>query len=119
MSFVIIHRIFSELNQRSTTGDPRLAFTKDASTKDSTGHYGHQSNALQILYGSDLSDKTAMVTGANTGIGFEIARSLAKHGCQVILVCRNLTKGEAACSKIRKEQVLKSNKISHLLLKIS
>jgi len=38
-------------------------------------------------------------------IGFEIARSLAKHGCQVILACRNLTKGEAACSKIRKERV--------------
>jgi WW domain-containing oxidoreductase len=38
-------------------------------------------------------------------IGFEIARSLAKHGCHVILACRNLTKGEAACSKIRKEQV--------------
>jgi len=93
-----------EVNQRSTTGDPRLAFTKDASTKDSSTTYGHQSNALQILYGTDLTNKTAIVTGANTGIGFEIARSLAKHGCQVILACRNLTKGEAACSKIRKEQ---------------
>lgn len=41
----------------------------------------------------------------NLWIGFEIARSLAKHGCQVILACRNLTKGEAACVKIRKEQV--------------
>ena len=61
--------IFSELNKRCTTGDPRLAFTKDASTKDTSIIYGHQSNALQILYGTDLSDKTAIVTGANTGIG--------------------------------------------------
>ena len=37
--------------------------------------------------------------------GFEIARSLAKHGCRVILACRNVSKGEAACAKIRKEKV--------------
>ena len=95
----------SELNKRDTTVDPRPAFAQDATTRDTTTHYGHQSNALQILYGSDLSGKVAIVTGANTGIGFEIARSLAKHGCQVVLGCRNLTKGEAACVKIRQEQV--------------
>lgn len=61
--------ICSEQNKRTTTEDPRLAFPKDASTKDSSDNYGHQSNALQILYGMDLSDKTAIVTGANTGIG--------------------------------------------------
>ncbi len=67
--FIMIYLIFSEQNKRSTTGDPRLAFLKDASTKDSSTNYGHQSNALQILYGMDLSNKTAIVTGANTGIG--------------------------------------------------
>ncbi len=61
--------MFSELNKRCTTGDPRLAFTKDASTRDSSATYGHQSNALQILYGIDLGNKTAIVTGGNTGIG--------------------------------------------------
>jgi hypothetical protein len=65
----MIYLIFSEQNKRSTTEDPRLAFLKDASTKDSSTNYGHQSNALQILYGMDLSNKTAIVTGANTGIG--------------------------------------------------
>lgn len=63
----IIHS--SELNKRYTTRDPRLGFTKDVSTKDSSETYSHQSNALQILYGTDLSNKTAIVTGANTGIG--------------------------------------------------
>ncbi len=61
--------MFSEQTKRSTTTDPRLSFTKDASTNDSSSIYGHQSNALQILYGMDLSTKTAIVTGANTGIG--------------------------------------------------
>jgi len=57
------------LNNRSTTSDPRLAFPKDPKTKDTSQTFGHQSNALQILYGTDLSDKTAIVTGANSGIG--------------------------------------------------
>jgi len=66
----IIHfLIFSEQNKRCTTEDPRHAFPKDPSTNDSSNNYGHQSNALQILYGKDLSNKTAIVTGANTGIG--------------------------------------------------
>ena len=42
-------------------------------------------------------------------LGFEIARSLAKHGCHVILACRNMIKGEVACEKICKEQVVKSD----------
>ena len=66
---IIRNLIVSEENKRSTTEDPRSAFPKDASTKDPSDSYGHQSNALQILYGMDLSAKTAIVTGANTGIG--------------------------------------------------
>lgn len=93
-----------EATQHSTIGDPRLAFPKDAETQDTSSNFSHQSNALQILYGIDLRDKTAIVTGANSGIGFEISRSLAKHGCRVILACRNLSKGEAACAKIRQEK---------------
>lgn len=46
-----------------------MAYTQDASTKDSTANFSHQSNALQILYGVDLTGKTAIVTGANSGIG--------------------------------------------------
>lgn len=69
-----MNSVFSEQNQRSTTSDPRLAFTKDASTNDSSVTYGHQSTALQILYGKDLSNKTAVVTGANSGIGNYFSR---------------------------------------------
>ena len=43
-----------------------------------------------------LADKIAVVTGANTGIGKETARELARMGASVALLCRSESTGEAA-----------------------
>ncbi|WP_010414019.1 oxidoreductase [Citromicrobium sp. JLT1363] len=40
--------------------------------------------------------RTALVTGANTGIGYHIAEMLADRGARVLMGCRDLTKAEAA-----------------------
>ncbi|KAG9105464.1 hypothetical protein FRC07_009263, partial [Ceratobasidium sp. 392] len=48
----------------------------------------------------DLHGKTAIVTGANSGIGYECARALAGMGGQVVLACRSKTKGEEAKRKL-------------------
>lgn len=51
----------------------------------------------------DLTGKTAVVTGANSGIGYETARALARKGATVILACRDKDKGNAAAQKISQE----------------
>jgi len=49
----------------------------------------------------DMSGKTVLVTGANSGIGYETALALASRGATVGLVCRNKERGEAAQAQIK------------------
>jgi NAD(P)-dependent dehydrogenase (short-subunit alcohol dehydrogenase family) len=49
----------------------------------------------------DLSGKTIVITGANSGLGFEAAMALAGKGAQVVLACRDQAKGRAAEEQIR------------------
>ncbi len=52
----------------------------------------------------DQTGRTAIVTGANAGIGYETARALALKGARVILACRNRQRGTGAVQRIALEQ---------------
>jgi NAD(P)-dependent dehydrogenase (short-subunit alcohol dehydrogenase family)/peroxiredoxin len=51
----------------------------------------------------DLSDRRCIVTGANSGIGYETALALADLGAEVVLVCRSRDRGEEALGRIREQ----------------
>lgn len=49
---------------------------------------------------ADLSGKTLIVTGGNSGIGYEAARAFAQHGANVVLACRDRGRAEVAAKSI-------------------
>ncbi|MDG2004089.1 MAG: oxidoreductase [Novosphingobium sp.] len=52
---------------------------------------------------TDQSGRCFMVTGANTGLGFEVSKVLASRGARVLMACRNQAKAEAAIDQIRED----------------
>lgn len=59
--------------------------------------------AQEITAGVDLSAKTAVVTGGDSGLGFAIARAFAQRGARVIIGSHNGTKGDDAAKQIAQE----------------
>ncbi|MGW0880629.1 oxidoreductase [Streptomyces sp. NPDC002671] len=51
----------------------------------------------------DLTGRTAVVTGANSGLGYVTARELARKGARVVLACRSEARGSEAVRRLREE----------------
>ena len=49
----------------------------------------------------DQQGRTALITGANSGLGLETARALAAKGARVVMACRSQAKAEAASQELR------------------
>ena len=62
--------------------------------------FGKRSTAEEVTAGMDLSGKTALVTGCNSGLGQETLRVLALRGAHVIGAARTLEKAEKACAEV-------------------
>ncbi|KAK9696526.1 short chain dehydrogenase [Popillia japonica] len=105
-------------NKRTTYTDPRLAFAVEEKehVNDYRQRYDASSTALQVLHGKDLNGKLALITGANTGIGYETARSLSRHGCNIIFACRNINSANEAIKNIRNEKPDSSNTLDAIEL---
>ena len=63
--------------------------------------FGRRSTAEEVTVGLDLSGKTALITGCNSGLGLETMRVLALRGAQVIGAARTLEAARAACSQVK------------------
>ncbi len=61
--------------------------------------FGSRSTADKVLAGIDLTGKRMVVTGCNSGIGFETMSALGANGAQVIGLARSLRDAEIACAK--------------------
>ena len=69
---------------------------------DQNGFLRHQKYFDKSDQGVDVRGRVALITGANSGIGFATALELAKRGMSVYLLCRNPERGQDAENRIRK-----------------
>jgi NAD(P)-dependent dehydrogenase (short-subunit alcohol dehydrogenase family) len=86
-------------------------------TERITSPFGAFTPAREVVAGHDLSSRSAIVTGAATGIGVETARALAEVGAAVTLAVRNVAAGEAIAAEIN--QTAKGAKAKVLPLDLS
>jgi NAD(P)-dependent dehydrogenase (short-subunit alcohol dehydrogenase family) len=64
------------------------------------GPFGADATAEQVTAGLDLSGRTALVTGCNSGLGYETMRVLALRGAHVFGTGRTLERAEVACASV-------------------
>ncbi len=62
--------------------------------------FGAESTADEVTAGLDLSGKTAVITGCNSGLGYETMRVLASRGAHVFGISRNMEKATEACNSV-------------------
>ena len=103
LTILLFEVVYVDLvNKKTTFTDPRLAFARETVTASTTFRQKFDSGStalqvceiiqckylrwnlsLQVAHGRDLTGQVALVTGANSGVGWQTARTLALQGCQV------------------------------------
>lgn len=78
--------------------DPTIVFSFDR-----TGYWIHSLAFDPGDLDVDMSGKRCLVTGANSGIGYETSLALADLGAEVVLLCRSRGRGEKAATQIREQ----------------
>jgi NAD(P)-dependent dehydrogenase (short-subunit alcohol dehydrogenase family) len=77
---------------------PRSAWAQLPSSPRSP--FGARTTAAEVTAGIDLSGQTALITGCNSGLGYETMRVLALRGAHVLGTARTAKKGRDACESV-------------------
>ena len=64
------------------------------------GPFNKESTGEEVTEGLDLSGKNVVITGVNSGLGYETMRVLAMRGAHIIGLARNMEKAKKACASI-------------------
>jgi NAD(P)-dependent dehydrogenase (short-subunit alcohol dehydrogenase family) len=80
---------------------PRLLWAAGPAFADiPRSDYGFATTCDEVAAGYDLTGKTVLITGCNSGLGYESLRTLAAHGAHVIGAARTLDKAAQACASV-------------------
>ena len=101
-----------------TAKPTRYAFFRDSFLGVISLFFGRLFPTLHVTP-KDLAGKVAVVTGANSGIGFQITLDLIKQGATVYLACRSQSKAEQAISEITKQVPGSDRRLRSLVLDTS
>ncbi len=96
----------SSMDRRTFIGNSTLlalaAYAGRAGAQDAPhSSFAAGASAEDVTAGVDLSGKTIVVTGCNSGIGLETMRVLALRGAHVIGTARTLERGQEACASVK------------------
>lgn len=76
--------------------------------------FNRRSTAAAVTAGQDLSGKTIVITGVNSGLGYESMRVLTERGAHVIGLARTLEKAEQAGAEVAGETTPLACELSEL-----
>ena len=72
-------------------------------TNDIRNNVANTNYVFSIQSNRRLEGKTALVTGGNTGMGYETTRELARRGARVIMLCLDAEEGRRVAQQINQE----------------
>jgi NAD(P)-dependent dehydrogenase (short-subunit alcohol dehydrogenase family) len=100
MSLKITSRRFIHCLSVLVIGALVLSSSCKQAPDSNAGPFGKESTGEEVTAGLDLSGKTVLITGANSGLGYETMRVLAMRGAHIIAVARTMEKAQKACDSI-------------------
>jgi len=88
------------IHYSSTLAIGALLFGCTQTPSSQKGPFNKKSTGEEVTRGIDLSGKTILITGVNSGLGYETMRVLAMRGAHIIGLARDMEKAKKACDSV-------------------